>query len=92
MEKEALTVKRRVDVLRQVCDFDLEARLDRLEHLLVSLGRDEGDSETLGAETTSTSNLTQHQHCQHHHSPLRTSIRGTNPTRWRYESASEEAS
>ena len=33
---------------------DLESLLDSLEHLLVLIGADKGDSETLSAETTST--------------------------------------
>ncbi len=40
-------------MLRQIRNRNLEAGLDGSHHLLVGLRRDEGDSETLGSETTS---------------------------------------
>lgn len=49
-----LTVAGRVDVIGQLRHRDLEPRLDRLQHLLVALGRHKGDGQTLGAETAST--------------------------------------
>ena len=49
-----LTVASGIDVVRQLGHGNLEPRLDSGHHLLVALGGDEGDSQTLGAETTST--------------------------------------
>lgn len=41
-------------MLREIRNRNLEAGLDGSHHLLVGLRRDEGDSETLGSETSST--------------------------------------
>ena len=49
------TVRRRLDRLWKLGDGHLETRLDRLEHLLVALVRDERDGETLGTKATGTS-------------------------------------
>lgn len=50
-----LTIARGINVRRQLGHRDLEARLDLVQHVLVGLGRDERDRETLRAETTRTS-------------------------------------
>ena len=43
---------------RQLCDADLESRLHLVQNLGVLGVADEGDGQTLGAKTTSASNLT----------------------------------
>lgn len=53
----ALDVGRDVNLLGQLGDRDVEAILHAVQNLGVSLVRDEGDCETLGTETTSTSDL-----------------------------------
>ena len=56
-EKEKLTVELLVDGVWQLGHFDLEAALRFLEHLLVIVGGDERNGESLGSETARSSDL-----------------------------------
>jgi hypothetical protein len=54
-----LTVGRGLDSVGQGGDGHREALLDLLQDLLVGLGRDKRDGETLGTETTGTTDAVQ---------------------------------
>lgn len=46
-------------LLRELGDLDVESRLDLLQNFLVLLGRDKGDGQTLGTESTSSTDSVQ---------------------------------
>ena len=58
-KRTRLTVGRGLDSVGQGRDSDSETLLDLLQDLLVRLGRDERDRETLGTETASTTDTVQ---------------------------------
>lgn len=57
--EQKLTVGRGLDSVGQGRNSDSEALLDLLQDLLVRLGRNERDRETLGTETASTTDAVQ---------------------------------